>query len=1072
MKKIYLIIPVLLLLTNIDVVNAQQCLGGGCGFGGAQFPGGTFANPGAAFVTVATNIYGGEYQLYSVTSGNYYEWTYCSADGANGVEDVQLTLFNNGTGAQLCYSDDICDGSRPKIGWTANFTGTVRVLTNLYNCVTNSTNHTLRWREVAPVLTIPISGNNSYTLCSGTLYEHAGTGNYANNANGYTVLYPSIAGNVIRISGTSAGEACCDYVQVYNGVGLGTLLGTYYMNTAIPTLTSTDATTGALTVRFVSDGSVVGAGPVINISCVCPTPTAGSITPSSATICQSSSVNLNSSVNASSGGPGTLFIEWYRFNPNTGSWEYLGQNNSQTLTGNTPSGTGTWTYLRRVWSSCYTNCSPGCIDATTTVTVNATSTLGTVSNAGPINFCDASGNFGTAVTVSGQTGTIWWDWGSNNGVWNNDWVAGSSSGVCCFPKKTSNSDANADRIRYRVTNGVCPTVTSGTILIVNRYNEAPTSLASSSTTYCSNAAPANITLTATFPTNINKNGTVAFYSGSCGGTLLGSVTAGDNTTTAALTIAAPATTTTYFVRYEPGTGTGCSNTACVQTTVTVNPAPSNDACANAINIGTSLPYTSAVINNSCATDDFTTSSCDGPYKNVWWTVTGICGTMTAITCTGGTNFDNEIAVFTGSCGSFTEVTCNDDNGAGCTSNYAGVSWTASASTVYYISVGSYFSGGTTGNLQLNVTASPFTSSVAPTTITGTTTICNGSSTTLTVSGGSAGTGATAQWFTGSCGGTSAGTGNSIIVSPTTTTTYYVRYAGTCNTTTCASVTVTVAQPPTTANAGTDQNVCATSATLAGNTPSIGTGSWSIISGAGGSVTTPTSPTSNFTGVAGTSYTLRWTISNAPCTASTDDVVIILTANPTVANAGSDQNVCATSATLAANTPSIGTGSWSIISGAGGSVTTPTSPTSTFTGVAGTSYTLRWTISNAPCAASTDDVIIILTANPTTANAGTDQNVCATSATLAANTPSIGTGSWSIISGAGGSVTAPTSPTSTFTGVAGTSYTLRWTISNAPCAASTDDVIIILTANPTTANAAVPTKMYVLLVQHWQPIRLA
>jgi len=27
---------------------------------------------------------------------------------------------------------------------------------------------------------------------------------------------------------------------------------------------------------------------------------------------------------------------------------------------------------------------------------------------------------------------------------------------------------------------------------------------------------------------------------------------------------------------------------------------------------------------------------------------------------------------------------------------------------------------------------------------------------------------------------------------------------------------------------------------------------------------------------------------------------------------------------------------------------------------------------------------------------------------------------------------PTSPTSTFTGVAGTAYTLRWTISNPPC----------------------------------------
>jgi hypothetical protein len=102
-------------------------------------------------------------------------------------------------------------------------------------------------------------------------------------------------------------------------------------------------------------------------------------------------------------------------------------------------------------------------------------------------------------------------------------------------------------------------------------------------------------------------------------------------------------------------------------------------------------------------------------------------------------------------------------------------------------------GGGTWNGTTNVSGSITVNapSVAPTGITGTTTICNGGSSTLTLSGGSAGAGATAQWFTGSCGGTAAGTGNSITVSPSTTTTYYVRYSGTCNTTTCASTTVTV-----------------------------------------------------------------------------------------------------------------------------------------------------------------------------------------------------------------------------------------------------------------------------------------
>ncbi|MCB9001848.1 MAG: hypothetical protein H6537_07760, partial [Bacteroidales bacterium] len=85
--------------------------------------------------------------------------------------------------------------------------------------------------------------------------------------------------------------------------------------------------------------------------------------------------------------------------------------------------------------------------------------------------------------------------------------------------------------------------------------------------------------------------------------------------------------------------------------------------------------------------------------------------------------------------------------------------------------------------------------------------------------------------------------------------------------------VTVYAVPTTAAAGDDQSLCgASGATLEGNTPVLGTGTWSIISGTGGSVAEPNNPTSTFSGVNGSTYTLRWTIANGTCT-STDDVVI-------------------------------------------------------------------------------------------------------------------------------------------------------------------------------------------------------
>ena len=77
-------------------------------------------------------------------------------------------------------------------------------------------------------------------------------------------------------------------------------------------------------------------------------------------------------------------------------------------------------------------------------------------------------------------------------------------------------------------------------------------------------------------------------------------------------------------------------------------------------------------------------------------------------------------------------------------------------------------------------------------------ICVGAATTLTLNGGGGGTGEVIAWYTGSCGGTMAGTGNNLAVSPTITTTYYGRYetSAPCNrNSACASVTVQVNTMP-------------------------------------------------------------------------------------------------------------------------------------------------------------------------------------------------------------------------------------------------------------------------------------
>jgi hypothetical protein len=86
-------------------------------------------------------------------------------------------------------------------------------------------------------------------------------------------------------------------------------------------------------------------------------------------------------------------------------------------------------------------------------------------------------------------------------------------------------------------------------------------------------------------------------------------------------------------------------------------------------------------------------------------------------------------------------------------------------------------------------------------------------------------------------------------------------------------TVTVYQLPTPSNAGPNQSLCGLSTTtLEGNDPGSYSGLWTVVSGAGGSFDNSTQYNTVFNGVLGVSYTLRWTISNGPCS-SFDEVII-------------------------------------------------------------------------------------------------------------------------------------------------------------------------------------------------------
>jgi hypothetical protein len=139
--------------------------------------------------------------------------------------------------------------------------------------------------------------------------------------------------------------------------------------------------------------------------------------------------------------------------------------------------------------------------------------------------------------------------------------------------------------------------------------------------------------------------------------------------------------------------------------------------------------------------------------------------------------------YSGSCGGKTE-------GTGTTKTVS-----PAVSTTFFLRA----EGACNNTICRNIVVTVLDSSVPAASIAGTTTICSGQGTTLSVNGGSTGTGAIWSWYTSTCGGTPVGTGTSISVKPAATTTYFVRAEGTCNTSICRSVTVTVRDSSVSAN---------------------------------------------------------------------------------------------------------------------------------------------------------------------------------------------------------------------------------------------------------------------------------
>ncbi len=160
-----------------------------------------------------------------------------------------------------------------------------------------------------------------------------------------------------------------------------------------------------------------------------------------------------------------------------------------------------------------------------------------------------------------------------------------------------------------------------------------------------------------------------------------------------------------------------------------------------------------------------------------------------------TNDGNHPVTARGVCWSTTSSpTINDNstnNGSGLGTFTSDITGLESGTTYYYRAFATN-SVGTAYGAEYSFTTL-CTDPVAPTSISvSADNICPGTNINLTRIGGDLNDADIWQWYTGSCGDTFIGEGTAINVTPTVTTTYYVRAEGACTTPgACASVTVTV-----------------------------------------------------------------------------------------------------------------------------------------------------------------------------------------------------------------------------------------------------------------------------------------
>ncbi|MFN8417576.1 MAG: gliding motility-associated C-terminal domain-containing protein [Cytophagaceae bacterium] len=346
------------------------------------------------------------------------------------------------------------------------------------------------------------------------------------------------------------------------------------------------------------------------------------------------------------------------------------------------------------------------------------------------------------------------------------------------------------------------------------------------------------------------------------------------------------------------------------------------------------------------------------------------------------------------------------------------------------------------------------SAVAPTSATADSTlICEGTVTDieLTAVGGS---GDNVAWYTGLCGGTKVGDGAMLTVpAPTVTTTYYARWETTTCNSSCASVTVTVT-PKIIALVTDTIKLCNDLSTpIVGNNPAPGTAQWSVYQGTLSVNDVNAVSTEAFNIEKGISKVV-YTINVGFCT-STDTITIVRDTMQTFSViSGPSLDTCANTGNLVYDAiPDFSTArdyTWEVT----GTVTaSPMTGVSTTVNNGANGGKLILVQTSGSCL-HRDTLTLTISAPIAAPNAGPDQSICIDQTTMAATAITVGSGEWTVKSGSG-TITNPTSPTTTITGLGQGTNEFTWTVNGCGGPLS-EDVIVEVGTSAISVSITVPS----------------